>query len=380
MKTAHIIYWNYLNPNGEGMSIGGIQTYITNLLDVLFKLDFNAIIYQRGDVDFHKVISDRLTICGCAREANKVRGLSKLLFAHAKKNIDCGRGDVVIFGSHELTVNTGLHIPVIAIQHGISWDVPELGLSRIKYNYIYIKKQYNAWRLTRQIRRNSHVVCVDCNFINWYRALVPCPQVKLHYIPNFSALPAAPFVKPNTNEGVNIIFARRFFAKRGTRIFMNVAKQLLAEYDNINITIAGEGPDERLLKDNLSTLKNVHFIRYDSRNSLMVHNDKHIAVVPTLGSEGTSLSLLEAMASECAVVCTNVGGMTNIVINEYNGLLIDPNETALYQALKRLIENGNERMLMAQRGYETVLNSFSLSKWQNSWEKMLKQINITSNE
>lgn len=374
MKTAHIIYWNYLKPNSEGMSIGGIQTYITNLLNVLYDLSYNVIIYQRGDVDFCKVINNRLTVHGYARKANKVRGLKDLLFANAKKNIDSRRGDIVIFGSDELAVNTRNITPVLAIQHGISWDVPEIGLSNLQYAFRFLKKQYNAWRMTRQLKYNDHIVCVDCNFINWYRALVPCPQVKLHYIPNFSVLPAVPIVKPNTKGGINIMFARRFFAMRGTRIFMLVAKRLLAEYDNVHITIAGEGPDEKLLKENLAGQQRVNFIRYDSRDSLAIHSDKHIAVVPTLGSEGTSLSLLEAMSASCAVVCTNVGGMTNIVIDEYNGLMIEPEEDALYIALKRLIDNENERELLAHRGYETIATSFSLVKWQNSWKKVLKQL------
>lgn len=375
MKTAHIIYWNYLNPDGEGMSIGGIQTYITNLLDVLYDLDYSAIIYQCGVVDFKKVISSRLTIYGVARGANKNNGLNNLLFAHAQKNIEVNRGDIVIFGSDELSVNTGNYTPVIAIQHGISWDVPEVGLSGLQYAYRYLKKQYHAWRVTRQLNYNDHVVCVDCNFINWYRALVPCPQVKLHYIPNFSSLPTEPIVKPDTKDGINVIFARRFFVKRGTRIFMNVAKRILTEYDNVHITIAGEGPDEKLLKENLAEFSHVHFIRYDSRDSLAVHGDKHIAVIPTLGSEGTSLSLLEAMAAGCAVVCTNIGGMTNIIIDEYNGLLIDPEEDTLYHALKRLIENETDLGSMARRGYETIVTSFSLDKWQNSWKDILKQLN-----
>lgn len=375
MKTAHIFYWNYLNPNGEKMSIGGIQTYITNLLDVLYDLGYNAIIYQRGDVNFQKVVNSRLTVYGYAGKANKARGLKGMLYANAKKKINSDEGDIVIFGSDELTVKIGNRTPVVAIQHGISWDVPEVGLSSLQYAYRYLKKQYHAWRVTRQLKYNDHVVCVDCNFINWYRALVPCLQVKLHYIPNFSSLPIEPNVKPDTKNGINVMFARRFYAKRGTRIFMNVAKHILAEYDNICITIAGEGPDEILLKENLAEYSHVHFIRYDSRDSLAVHSDKHIAVIPTLGSEGTSLSLLEAMAAGCAVVCTNVGGMTNVVIDEYNGLLIEPEEDALYQALKRLIENESDRVLMAQRGYETIVKSFSSDKWRNSWKIILKQLN-----
>lgn len=45
------------------------------------------------------------------------------------------------------------------------------------------------------------------------------------------------------------------------------------------------------------------------------------------------------MAAGCAVICTNVGGMTNIIIDGYNGLMINPDEDSLYKALDRLIED-----------------------------------------
>ena len=39
---AHIIYYNYLNPEGEGMSIGGIQTYLYNLIPVLRRCGYEV--------------------------------------------------------------------------------------------------------------------------------------------------------------------------------------------------------------------------------------------------------------------------------------------------------------------------------------------------
>lgn len=371
MKTAHIIYLNYLKPDGNGMSIGGIQTYLTNLIEVLYGKGYHCIIYHRGDNDFHKVISDHLEVYGYARPVEKVRGLNKMLYNKVRPKLRPENGDILIFGCESMAVKTDGRVPVFGVQHGISWDVPMEGLSRVKYAYLYLKKQYRAWQTARRIRNIDHLVCVDCNFINWYKALVPCPKVQLHYIPNFSKIPEEPVRKPSAKEGINIIFARRFVPQRGTRLFMKVAQRLLTDYDNIYITIAGDGKDEQLLKENLSGYPHVLFTRYQSKESLKIHADKHIAVVPTLGSEGTSLSLLEAMAAGCSVVCTIVGGMTNIVINDYNGIIISPEEDELYGALKRLIENDAEREVLARRASESIRVAFSLNKWKASWARLL---------
>lgn len=371
MKTAHIIYKNYLNPNGEGMSIGGIQTYVSNLIKVLHNIGYYTVVHQRGDISFHHKIDEKTEIYGYEWPAKKIRGQYKMIYQKVKGQINPTE-DILVFGCESMAVKTDGRVPVFGVQHGISWDIPMQGLSKTKYAIEYLKKQYHAWETAKRIKNVDHLVCVDCNFINWYKALVPCPQLKMHYVPNFSEVPDKPFEKPNSKEGINIIFARRFMPQRGTRLFMKVAQRILNDHTNVRITIAGSGPDEKLMKENLGKNPRVQFIRYQSHESLQIHADKHIAVVPTLGSEGTSLSLLEAMAANCAVVCTNVGGMTNIIINDYNGVLIEPEEEALYKALKRLIVDNHERQILALHGHETLVSSFSLIKWQNSWMEILQ--------
>ncbi len=121
----------------------------------------------------------------------------------------------------------------------------------------------------------------------------------------------------------------------------------------------------------MEKFKNVSFITYKSDESLSVHADKHIAVVPTLGSEGTSLSLLEAMASHCAVICTNVGGMTNIIIDRYNGLMINPNTEELYDAMKKAILDAKLRNRLAINAYNSVKEGFSFELWCEKWKSVL---------
>lgn len=147
------------------------------------------------------------------------------------------------------------------------------------------------------------------------------------------------------------------------------------EYKNVAVTVAGNGPDEEWMKQRLNRYENVLFTHYESQESLEMHKDKHIAVIPTVGSEGTSLSLLEAMSAQCAAVCTNVGGMTNIVLNGYNGLMVNSgNVNQLYKAIKKLIDDPSLRETIAKNGYETVKQSFSYERWTEEWKKVLSEM------
>lgn len=363
-KTAHIIYVNYLTPCGDKMSIGGIQTYITNLSVLLIKLGYKVSIYQKSSIPFHKVYEDK-EIYGVVTD--KVIGgkIGKDLFKICSNRIN-RLTDILIFGCDNYICNTK-GIPFIAIQHGITWDKPE----NKNRTYWMIKKFYRGWCTINRIEKANIIVCVDNNFINWYRSMVNKPAVKLVNIPNFAKV--CPLVEKPNDGILRIIFARRFWNYRGTRIFVKAVLRLIGEFDNIEITIAGEGPDEKWMKETLSECKNVRFITYASGDSLKIHENKNIAVVPTLGSEGTSLSLLEAMSTQCAVICTNVGGMTDIIIDHYNGLMINPDEDSLFLAMKELISDSQLRKKISTNAYESLKSAFSLTKWNKSWENILSE-------
>lgn len=362
-KTAHLLYINYLSPDGEKLTLGGIQTYITNLSDLLKDLGYKIKIYQRGEKRFKKIV-DGIEVFGVPGSSLRAKTIGEELFKECKEYFN-NEEDILIFGSDDYICKTD-GIPFIAIQHGITWDIPK------DWNKVYgmLKKFYRGWLVCNRVEKASLLICVDNNFINWYRATVARPTVKMINIPNFTEI--APEIKKPHDGKIRIMFARRFFPYRGTRIFTAAVKRLLKEFDNIEITLAGEGPDGIWLENQFRDESNVKFITYSSSDSLKVHSDKDIAVVPTLGSEGTSLSLLEAMSCQCAVVCTNVGGMTDIVLNGYNGFIVNPDEESIYQSIRTLIQDFELRRKMALNGYNIVKNCFSKEIWINRWKQVIE--------
>lgn len=367
--TIHIIYENYLNPNGEGISVGGIQTYITNLISVFLEIELGVVIHQRADTNFEKIINNGTVRVYGYRYTGSIRRFPQYLFNNAIEHIDKQK-DIILFGTDSLICDSKGY-KTLAIQHGVFWDKPQPYCSNVKYLVEYLKQSYRAWRTIKTIRKVDRLICVDYNFVNWYRALVAFPQITLRVIPNFSVIEQLP---QKSNKIIKIIFARRLFLYRGTRIFASAVKKLLKLELPIDVTIAGEGPDEDYLKQLFKDNHNVHFIKYDSTESLAIHSDKDIAVIPTVGSEGTSLSLLEAMSAKCAVICSNVGGMTNIVLNRYNGIMINPNEQELFQALLELINNHELRQELSIKAQETVAKAFSLELWQKEWRRVIKEV------
>lgn len=81
----------------------------------------------------------------------------------------------------------------------------------------------------------------------------------------------------------------------------------------------------------------------------LIYADADIAVIPTVYSEGTSLSCLEAMSSGLPVVATNVGGLNDLILDGYNGRLVPPSAERITAALAELIEDRELRKALGIR-------------------------------
>ena len=367
-----IIYTSFFKQDGKELNIGGIETYIQNLIPVFNSLGYETIIIQKANFDFEKEY-EKTTVIGVRCKNKKYQND---LYKKCRSLIDI-ENDILIFANDLLNVKNDVK-KSISIQHGIYWDKPTFSRNKL-YNISiinFLKKAKESYEIIKRTTLTKYNVCVDFNYINWYRSVYAYkePNKKITPILNFTNIPTCNDNKQLEDEVIKIIFARRFFDYRGTRIFAEAIDKILSTYKNIEVTVAGEGPDESYLHQKLDKHSNVCFLKYLSSESLQIHKDKHIAVIPTLGSEGTSLSLLEAMASNCAVVCTNIGGMTNIVLDHYNGLMINPNPQDLFDSLCELIENKTLRINIAKNAYESACETFSLSRWQSQWKKLIEEV------
>lgn len=102
-----------------------------------------------------------------------------------------------------------------------------------------------------------------------------------------------------------------------------------------------------------------------------VYKETDISLVPTLYSEGTSLSCLEAMASGNFVIASRIGGLTDLIINGYNGFLIEPTMEDFYRTMEEIIENYDELCILRKRAVETA-EVFNKNTWKQRWKRELQ--------
>lgn len=370
MQQVYILYRQYFDNEGKNLKIGGVETYIYNLSAMLKRNGFHVVICQCAKQPFHHRLdfADVVGVVSHAKNGNDADFASLVQYAETNGN---PKEDILIFGA-DICIQKTCYQNVIAIQHGIGWDVQPTNptaLGKVRYTLRSLAYTFKKAQLYRFCR---YVVCVDYNFLNWYRTLLPTGVEKLKVIPNFTQIPTK---TPKTQDkSVSVIFSRRFQEFRGTRIFAQAIENLLLDGYALDVTVAGEGPDAQWLHEKLDRYPQVRFTKYHPSESISVHQNFDIAVVPSLGSEGTSLSLLEAMAANCAVISTNIGGLTNIIIDGYNGLMIEPDARSLEEALRILVADEDIRRRISDNGYETVRSAFSLAEWERKWMNVISAL------
>jgi glycosyltransferase involved in cell wall biosynthesis len=100
-----------------------------------------------------------------------------------------------------------------------------------------------------------------------------------------------------------------------------------------------------------------------------------IAIMPSTEAESFGLVALEAMLAKKPVIGSNHGGLTEIIVNNETGFLVEPNnETKLAEAISKLIESPELRKQFGESGYQRAINEFSVGTYVNKFEKLLLEI------
>ena len=358
--------------------IGGLETYIQDLARLILVTNHSVEIILPADIDYTTVTTEAIPVRGIKLENNSGRKLNQLLYDYAIKLIK-NPEDRLIVATEQMAIKAR-HPQVIAIQHGIGFDYPYSFQPKREQKGRLIARLFKSLRCYLQASRfnqYSNVVCVDYNYVNWYRTMDTIDEdTHIYVIPNYTSSLISKeriLAKMTNRKDIKIIFARRFVDYRGTRIFINCVKRLLKQYDCVKITFAGSGELEAEIRQVFEKENRVDLTSFKPSESVNFHFDYDIAVVPTIFSEGTSLSLCEAMAAGCLPIVTFVGGMSNMILDGYNGLMCYPSEDELYKTIDNAIrmspEKFNQTVLNAR---ETVECSFSIDKWRKRWTEVLK--------
>ena len=133
-------------------------------------------------------------------------------------------------------------------------------------------------------------------------------------------------------------------------------------------------PLDTLNKWNKSTFFNWHGFSQDLPTVL---GNFDIFVYPSIYGEGVPKVLIEAAAAGLPIICYDIPGCRDIVMNNINGLLVNPgDENELLRATKSLIADPDRRKKMGAAGIKIVEKSFSINTINNKIVEVLSNAKV----
>lgn len=365
MKKIHILYHNFVSKNGI-IDIGGIETYIQLLAEALHR-SFDLFIYFPGDEEY-KIQANTYTAYSI--KCSNIKSLQKIFASKYLK-----KEDILIFGTDQIIPQI-YHEKIIGIQHGIYWDLPiSIYRQRRIASLSKILKLYDNYLNILRSNNYSKLICVDHNFLNWKRTIVPkINEDNYKVILNCAADPFFKIAPTILDNKLTLLFPRRFVSLRGCIVFAKVCTQLLEKHNNFQVILSGEGPMENHMKKILAPSSRVKYTRTQFSDMPLLLESADVVVVPSLGSEGSSLSVIEGMAAGRLVVATNIGGITNLILDNYNGILCSPTYNSLFNALEKIVSNPQRFKHIPAAAQLSAKHAFSFEKWTKNWLDFLKKM------
>jgi glycosyltransferase involved in cell wall biosynthesis len=165
-------------------------------------------------------------------------------------------------------------------------------------------------------------------------------------------------------------------AVKGLDRLISVFKEALEKHPNCWLVLTGEGPETARLKSLSSTLgiaDRVVFAGF-STDPMRASAAYDIAVLNST-SEGFPNSVVEYFAAARPVICTNVGGIPEMVKAGENGLLIPPgDDRALLDGIVGLLGNPERRDELGRNALATLKRGFTEGIMVDSFERVLKDV------
>lgn len=165
------------------------------------------------------------------------------------------------------------------------------------------------------------------------------------------------------------------YANKGFEYLIQSIKVLVDNGVNVKTIIIGEGEERDDLINWISQLrleKNVILLgRIDKASELLKAFDMYVC---SSVKEGLSYTVIEAMMAKLPIVATNVGGNPELITNNKEGLIIEPqNSEQITSAIIKLLNSPEKCTQLSQNAREKAEREFKIEKMVEETRKIYQK-------
>jgi glycosyltransferase involved in cell wall biosynthesis len=368
-------------------TVGGAEVYIKDLSKMLLDQGFEVEIVQATyNEPWEKVVE------GIKVKNIKLNRFARFFFPLILPNFFLKLEDknaLKIYNGPGLAILRNIKEgKAIGIFHGVEWDTSFLDfVSReIRYRkkrniqgifdaiirYFYFSKINPAF-VRIGINKLNKVISVDSNIFNYIPNKLNQKVVVVYNYVDCNIF------KPHIFENriKSIIVPRNLNPGRGVFLIPDITKEMLKTRKDFVFNIVGTGPlkdylEDEIKKSNLQDyIKLLGHVPHEKMPDL--YKENYIVLIPTIFSEGTSFSALEALASQKVLVTTDVGGLREIGHDLETKIVIKPDPKDIAEKLLRILDDDELYAKISRQGREYICEKFNKNIWQEKWKTIIKE-------
>lgn len=330
---------------GVGGTLGGVETLLLGLGRYADRRKYRLIaaLLCHGDRSFdHLLVSAGFDV---AYVGGRPRGRADPLAAYRlRRLVEAVGADIV----HAHTVSAGFYYQLACLLH-------RKGVFLYHQHRAPTELQRRLSFFKRLLPSPHAVIAVSRSTAELVRSQLGFTHGDIRVVHNgieFSGLRAPPAAR----EKATIVAVGRLSPEKGFDCLVDAMVRVRAAVPDASLHLAGDGParaslQERVRGRGLGDAVVFHGFLLEPRTLV---SRAAVFALPSR-EEGLPLSLLEAMALGTAIVASDVGGVSEVVSDGVNGLLVAPgDDAALAESLIALLRDPVLRRQLGQAAVETA--------------------------
>jgi glycosyltransferase involved in cell wall biosynthesis len=243
------------------------------------------------------------------------------------------------------------------------------------------RERYSFWRIWRGrslAARTTATVCVSPSIAERVR-LLGLASPRLEVIPN--GVDTSRFsrcVPPLAERSRDIVMVARFARQKDQPTLIRAARRLADGGWDGRLLLGGGGKAshrqacEKLVR-RLGLQERVEFLGQVSDAASLYHRCR--AAVLATHHEGLPLVLIDYLAAGCAVIASDIPGVTDVLRHGENGWLFpDGDDARLADLLGRALQGTTDIQAVATRGQHDVAERFTLQRMIGQYEGLFREL------
>ena len=234
--------------------------------------------------------------------------------------------------------------------------------------------------LRASLRLPDAVVVLSQFELSAYRQFVPGQEIV--WLPN--SIDIAPYadlkrVDQPVLAGLRLVYIGRLARAKGLHDALTGMARSQAQGIRVTLVIAGSGPDEEPLREQVRQLGLEHTVRFVGplfdTDKLGLYSHADVLMLATYHAEGLPYALLESMAAGVPAITTRIGGIPDVIVDGVHGIFVPPHdEQAICHAIETLATDPALLAEMSDACRRRIAHSYTIERMAGGFARLYARV------